>query len=194
MMRHPFSAAVHSLLSRLSDLAGELSTGSRVGYHPVVKQNATFDSSFWINAHRSGLLPHVLARYNLVYPPAVAAEMRTGFPSGQEFAGLVQAGRLTEVAPLSMQFQGFGPGEREAINVALEHPEWVLLMDDHRPFQEAARLGLRVLCTPVFTVSLFDEGALTARQTLVILARLAALQTVSPHLLAAALAHLGRSL
>jgi hypothetical protein len=57
--------------------------------------------------------------------------------------------------------------------------------------KERDKGGLRVLCTPVLVVDLCTEGKLDARQALAALARLAAMQTVSPNLLAAALAHLG---
>lgn len=160
-----------------------------------VKHLATLDTSFWINAHRAGLLAHVLARYQLRYTPEVAAELRPGFPSGQEFWRRVRAGDLVEeAAPSSGPVREFGPGERSAINLALQHPEWVLLLDDYRPFQEAVHRQLRVLCSPVLAVALFDEGRLDARAVLESLARLAALQTVSPHLLAAALVQVSRSL
>lgn len=159
-----------------------------------MKQNATFDSSFWINAHRSGLLQHVLAKYKLSYPPAVAAELKESFPSGQEFWRLAREGVIVEVAPRFLQVQGFGSGERAALNVALEHQDWVLLMDDQRPFHEAVRLGIKVLCTPVLIVGFFSDGTLTARQALLTLARLASLQTLSPNLLSASLAQLGRSI
>jgi predicted nucleic acid-binding protein len=158
-----------------------------------VKQVATLDSSFWINADRVGLLPVVLAAYDLHYAPAVSREMDPRFPSGREFWRLVHAGALTELAPLAEPVQEFGPGERAALNLALEHRDWILLMDDHRPFQEATRLGLWVLCTPVLVIALFGTRQLNAEQALTSLAGLAALQTVSPHLLAAALAQLGRS-
>lgn len=158
-----------------------------------MKQYASFDSSFWINAHRSGLLTYVLARCDLHYPPAVAAELREDFPSGRQFWALARQGVLSENAPRAAHIEEFGSGERAAIDLAVEHPNWVLLMDDERPFREATRLGLKVLCTPVL-VALFSEGILTARQALLSLARLAALQTLSPKLLAAALAQLGRSL
>lgn len=149
-------------------------------------QPAVVDSSFWINAHRSGLLSHVLNRYSLHYSAAVAAEPSPSFPSGREFWRLVQAGRLRESVAHG-PIQEFGPGERSALNLVLQYPEWVLLMDDYRPFQEAIRRGVSVLCSPVLVVRLFDEGEFDARGMLEILARLAALQTVSPHLLAAAL-------
>ena len=160
-----------------------------------VKHSATLDSSFWINAHRSGLLAHVLARYALHYTPEVAAELSPSFPSGREFWRLAHVGDLVETAASPHgDVQEFGSGERSAINLALQRGDWVLLLDDYRPFQEAVRRGLRVVCSPVLAVMLFHGGRLDARAVLESLARLAALQTVSPHLLAAALTHIGRAL
>jgi hypothetical protein len=160
-------------------------------YNKQVKQNATLDSSFWINAHRSGLLSVVMERFRLHYTPAVAAELLKEFPSGREFWKLVREEALFEVVPGLGQVTEFGLGERAAMNLALEHRDWLLLIDDQRPFQEAVRLSLRALCTPVLVVQLYVEGRLDARQALEALARLAVLQTVSPALLAAALAQLG---
>jgi len=67
------------------------------------------------------------------------------------------------------------------------------LLDDQKPYQEAVQRGLRVLCSPVLVAAMFSEGALDASRAMLVLARLAALQTVSPHLVAAAIAHVGRS-
>lgn len=161
-------------------------------YNRKVKQNATLDSSFWINAHRAGLSEYVLDRFTLWYPSAVAAELQPRFPSGAAFWANVEASGLSEANASREATSEYGPGERAAINVALEHRDWLLLMDDHRPYQEAARQSLRVLCTPVLVTMLLSEGVLDARSALAALARLAALQTVSPHLIAAALAQLGR--
>lgn len=158
-----------------------------------MKQNATPDTSFWINAHRSGLLPHVLERYHLFYAPAVAKELREEFPSGREFWRLVRERILTEAVPESERIKEFGPGERAAINLALEHPIWVLLMDDRRPFREAMGLGLRVLCTPVLAVELYTEARLDEAQVMKVLARLAAMQRVRPELMGSALAQLGKT-
>lgn len=158
-----------------------------------MKQNATPDTSFWINAHRSGLLPPVLERYRLFYAPAVAKELREEFPSGREFWSLLRAGIMTEAVPTNEQVKRFGPGERAAINLALEHRSWVLLMDDRRPFREAMDLGLRVLCSPVLAVELYTDGRLDETQVMEVLARLAAMQRVSPELLRSALAQLGRA-
>lgn len=60
-------------------------------------------------------------------------------------------------------------------------------MDDYRPYRAAESLGLPVLCTPVLAVILLEDREATEADTLTTLARLAAMQTVSPHLLASAL-------
>ena len=156
-----------------------------------MKQNATFDASFWINAHRAGLVDLLTARYRLHYAPAVAVELREAFPSGRAFWARVRGGELAEAGAEREAVREFGAGERAAINLALEHPEWVLLLDDQRPFRAAAERGLRVICSPVLVVALYEEGRLDAAGAIAALARLAALGTVSPHLLAAALAQLG---
>ncbi len=157
----------------------------------MVKQSATVDSSFWINAHRSGLLAYVLERYSLSYAPAVAAESKEDFASGREFLRLARERVVVEASPRSDAVRAFGPGERDAINLALEHRDWILLMDDRRPLLEAQRLGLRTVCTPVLVADLFDERWLNADEALQALARLAALQTVCPALIEAAVAHVG---
>lgn len=159
-----------------------------------VKQNATFDSSFWIDAHRAGLLTALREEYELFYTPAVAAELKESFASGREFWRLARAGLLSEAEAAVGRLREFGPGERAAISLAVEHPDWLLLIDDRRPFQAAADLGVSVVCTPVLVVELFLQDRLSADDTLRILARLAAMQTVSPILLAAALAQLGQVL
>jgi hypothetical protein len=159
-----------------------------------VKQNATFDSSFWINAHRSGLLPYVLTAYALRYPPAVARELRIGFPSGSEFWRLVASGALEPIAPEREHLRDFGPGEREAIAVAAEHPEWLLFLDDVRPLQRAIGLGLRAVCSPLLTVALYVEGQIGDIDALQILHQLTRIQTVSPSLLAPALNQLAAAM
>ena len=155
-----------------------------------MKQNATLDSSFWINAHRSRLLPHILERFAIHYAPAVAAELSLNFASGREFWRLVGEGVLTEAVPQVDEVRALGSGERAAMNLALEHPDWVLLVDDRRPLIEAQRMGLKTLCTPVLMVDLFEKGQWRLQDAVQSLARLAAMQTVSPPLLEAALAQL----
>jgi predicted nucleic acid-binding protein len=158
-----------------------------------MKHTATLDTSFWVNVQRVGLLPYVQSRYLLCYAPDVAGEMNQTFSSGREFWRLARGGLLTQVPAEMDQVKDLGPGERAAINLALEHPDWILLLDDQKPYQEAVQRGLRVLCSPVLVAAMFSEGALDVSHAMLALARLAALQTVSPHLLAAAITHVGRS-
>ena len=61
-----------------------------------MKHTATLDASFWVNAQRVGLLPHVQARYALHYAPAVA-----------------------EVGELSEGSAGVEVGHRPSLRVAL---------------------------------------------------------------------------
>jgi len=77
------------------------------------------------------------------------------------------------------------------MNLALDHRDWTLLVDDRRPLQEALRLGLKSVCTPVLVVDLYDGGHLELQEALAFLAGLQALQTVSPPLIEAAVAQLG---
>lgn len=159
-----------------------------------MKQNATLDTSFWSNAHRAGLVPAVLEPYALHFSAAVGAELVESFPSGREFWRLARAGTLIEVPGATSVVREFGPGEREAINLALEHRDWVLLMDDRRPLERATALGLKVLCTPVLVVALASEGSISTGEAVATLARLAAMQTVSPTLISVALTQLAGTL
>ena len=156
----------------------------------LVKQSATLDSSFWINAHRTGLLPYLQTRYRLTYPPAVARELDERFASGAEFWRLVRNGELDEVGCIADRIGQFGSGEREAINVGLEHPDWLVFLDDRRPFEEATRLGVRAVCSPALVVMLAREAAVTKEEALTLLARLAGLGRLSPRLIDSALAAL----
>jgi predicted nucleic acid-binding protein len=153
---------------------------------PGRMEPAVIDSSFWVHAHRSGLLPYVRRRFVLHFTAEVAAELDRRYPSGRAFHRLRQSGRLAEVLPQRREITEFGSGERSALNVALEHRDWTLLLDDRRPFEEAARRHLRVLCSPVLTVVLYADGALRAATAERILSALQAPGTLSPTLVQAA--------
>jgi hypothetical protein len=157
-----------------------------------VVDDATFDSSFWVHAYRSGLLSHVLQRFRLHVAPDVEAELQPANPSAREFHRLRRLGVIDTVQPTMVPIREFGRGERAAINVAIEHPDWILLLDDYRPYRAVAAQSVAVMCTPLFAVMLFREGVLDESAVLRVLSELAAIETVSPHLLAAALAHPGR--
>jgi predicted nucleic acid-binding protein len=144
--------------------------------------DAVFDTSFWINADRAGLLAHVLARYTLWYTHEVAAELKPSFASAAVFWQHVRTGQVREVRPVQRTLQEFGQGERSAIDVARERPDWMLLIDDLRPYRAARMAGLQSVCTPLLTVQFLREGVLDDIDALVILTRLASLGTVSPRL------------
>jgi len=135
-------------------------------------------------------LSHVLDLFDLRYAPAVASELSEDFASGREFWRLARDGILMEATPNLTEVKAFGAGERAAMNLALEHTDWLLLVDDRRPLQEAQRLGLRTICTPVLIVNLFHDDRLDIKGAIQALARLASMQTVSPTLIQAALAQL----
>jgi predicted nucleic acid-binding protein len=158
-----------------------------------VPLDATLDMSFWINAYRAGLLSHVVRRFRLHCAPQVLAEFGQQFTSGRDFRRRMQMGEIGVVAPATLHLPEFNLGERAAISVAIEHPGWILLMDDYRPFLEATRRGLTAVSTPMLAVALYSEGMVDADETLTVLGRLAAIQTVSPHLIAASLATIGRA-
>jgi hypothetical protein len=140
-----------------------------------------------VNAHRSGLLPHVQTLYELHYPAAVATELRPSFPSGAAFWRSVAAGELQPVSYRVETIQEFGPGERAAMNVVAERPDWILLIDDRRPLEHALRMGFKAICSPILVVQGYSQLEITAVDALTLLARLSSLQTVSPRLLTPAL-------
>ena len=144
---------------------------------------AAFDTSFWVHAFGAGLLPMILPRYTLRYAPAVALELPPTFASGREFRRLAQRGELQREEPAGDQVGMFGPGERAAINLVLEHSDWTLLPDDRRPFDWAEARGLRVVCSPLLVVDCFQAGTLDVPETERLFALLTAPGTMSPGLL-----------
>ena len=152
-----------------------------------VKQNATLDSSFWINAVAGGLLDSLLQDFALAIAPAVEQELPETYPSGARLHQLIEESQVVVIKPTVSIFARFGPGEREAINLALEHRDWTLLLDDLRPFRAAVELGLSPVSTPAYAAVLYERHLLDEVAVLTVLARLAARGTVSPQLLALAL-------
>lgn len=149
----------------------------------VARSDATFDTSFWIHASGVGLVPAVLRRYALHYAPAVATELPERFPSGREFWRLARAGEITPVAPRQDLVGRFGAGERAAISAALEHRDWVLLLDDRRAYMWAVARGLRALCTPLLVVERWREAEIDRAEALRLLIELERAKTLSPELL-----------
>jgi len=152
-----------------------------------VKQNATLDSSFWIHATVSNVIEYLLDDFDLHVPSAVAGELSEDYPSGARLHGLIRASAVTVQEARSAAVDRFGPGERAAMDLAIENRGWVLLMDDLRPFRAAEEMGLAPVSSPVYAASLYERGTLDEPAVLTVLARLAARSTVSPQLIDVAL-------
>lgn len=159
----------------------------------MVKQSATLDSSFWIHAAVSNVIGHLLDDFELYVPSAVASELTEDYPSGARLHSLIKEARVRVQDAKSATFDSFGPGERAAINLALENSGWVLLMDDLRPFRAAEELGLAPISSPVYAASLYERGRLDEQAALTVLARLTARSTVSPRLINVALSQMAQT-
>lgn len=152
-----------------------------------MKQNATLDSSFWINATAAELVDALLEDFDLWAVPEVTRELTESYSSGAHLHQLIAEQRIRVLGPSAHVLDRFGAGERAAISLAAEHRDWTLLLDDVRPFHAAQEMGLNPVCSPAYAVSLCERGTLDDRAVLAVLARLAALSTVSPQLLPLAL-------
>jgi len=93
------------------------------------------------------------------------------------------SGVIEVVAPRQDRIGVFGPGERGAVSLALEHRDWALLLDDLRPFVHAATLGISVVCSPLLVVDLYEDRRVTAAEAHKLLGALAGRGTMSPRLL-----------
>lgn len=159
-----------------------------------MKQDATLDSSFWINATAAGLIDALLADFDVRVSPDVSRELPESYPSGAYLHRLIEDRRIVVQGPQVLVLAQFGAGERAAISLAAEHRDWTLLLDDVRPFRSAQTMGLSPVCSPAYAASLYERGALDDGGVLTALARLAVRSTVSPHLLALALRQVGHIL
>ncbi|MEX0683753.1 MAG: hypothetical protein WD904_02005 [Dehalococcoidia bacterium] len=157
-----------------------------------MRQNATLDSSFWIHAAVSDVIGQLLEDFDLSVASAVGDELTEDYASGALLHGLVREGRILVRNAETETIDRFGPGERGAINLAIENRGWVLLMDDLRPVRAAEEMGLAPVSSPVYAASLYRRGGRNERAVLTVLARLAARSTVSPQLIDLALNQIGQ--
>ncbi|HEY7268223.1 MAG TPA: hypothetical protein VH951_00215 [Dehalococcoidia bacterium] len=119
--------------------------------------------------------------------------MKEEFASGREFWRLKRQDVIALTTPKADVVRAFGPGERAAMNLAMEYRDWVLLIDDWRPLREAQSLGLAVVSSPVFVCQLKSEDEISLREAVEALARLASLGTVRQGLISAAISQLAAS-
>jgi len=67
----------------------------------LVKQNATLDSSFWINAIAGGVVDYLLEDYELTIGPTVARELPETYPGGAKLHSLIREKRIAVLARLA---------------------------------------------------------------------------------------------
>lgn len=155
------------------------------------KQNASLDSSFWINAYAGGLTPFLtdyfclfatrLVQTEITYPLDV---LEIPSPGARLFRQWCERGLITRQDPV-MSVDWFQPGENQAIALALEYGYW-LLIDDNNPYHFAKSRGLPVLGSMDLAVALYDQGRLSYPQALASLQSLGA----SKHLVRQAMSFL----
>lgn len=132
----------------------------------MMKQSASIDASFWINACRGDIILYVADYFHLFSPAVVAAEIRypltvLGIPARSSvlFDAWLEAGKVVIQEP-QKAVAWFHAGENAAIALAIEH-QYFLLIDDANPYHRARSAGVQVVGTAEFTVLLFDHGRLT---------------------------------
>jgi len=135
-----------------------------------MKQNASLDASFWINAHDAGLvrfLPHYFQLYacgmvarEIRYPLDVLGMKEATGPS--LFVEWCQSG-ISSLAEPQKPVDWYQAGENAAIALAIER-EYFLLIDDANPYHFAKSRGLPVIGTADLAVFLYDQGRLTHRE------------------------------
>ena len=132
----------------------------------MVKQNASLDASFWINACAGNIIEFTLHYFYLFAPSIVAEEIR--YPlhvlgmqatSSLLFNQWVGSGKIMLQEP-NAPVDWFQQGENAAIALAVEQ-NYFLLMDDANPYHRAKSMGLNIIGTAEFTILLFDQGHLT---------------------------------
>lgn len=129
--------------------------------------NASLDTSFWNAANQIGVIPYLFSLFRVHYCTAVEHEIVTTnpdetpliYPQAMMFQIMQEDNRLYRADPTT-PLGLFGTGEAHAIALAIEH-QWVVLLNDVRPFIYARALGLRCVSVPSFCVMLFSQGKIT---------------------------------
>lgn len=132
----------------------------------MVKQNASLDASFWINACVAKIVEYLPNYFTIYVPPSVAAEIRYPLAvlniraySAILFDRWVHEKIILIQEPLTSQ-EWYQRGENDAIALAKEIRGF-LLIDDANPYHRAKSLGLQVLGSAEMTILLFDQARLS---------------------------------
>lgn len=144
----------------------------------MVKQNASLDASFWINAYNADLVRFLPDYFVLFACSVVVQEIR--YPLDvlriEEAAGpslfveWCESGVITVQDP-EKPVDWFQKGENAAIALAIEHG-YFLLMDDANPYHFAKSKHLKVIGTAELAVFLYDQGQLSHEESAAAVKRL----------------------
>lgn len=131
-----------------------------------MKQNASFDTSFWINVCVGNTVAYVNEYFNLFTTNEVAEEIRypldiLGIKSQSTllFNKWLNQDKITLQNP-NNPVSWFQSGENAAIALAIEQ-RYFILIDDANPYHRAKNAGLSVIGSSDFTVFLYDQDHIT---------------------------------
>lgn len=129
-------------------------------------QNASLDTSFWINAYRASIVRYLLSFFRLYAPPVVKQEIlhpviEFGIESEDAvlFREWVKQRKILIRAPKT-SYPIFRAGESQAIALAKERG-YLLLIDDSNPYEAAKQAGIKVVGSPDFVVFLVFKHKVT---------------------------------
>jgi hypothetical protein len=133
-----------------------------------MKQNASLDASFWINACEGNLVEFLPDYFFLFASSIVAREIRYPLDvleieakTPLLFNQWCNSGQVDLQDPVS-PVDWFQQGENAAIALAIEQG-YFLLIDDTNPYHRAKSVGLKVIGTNDFAVFLVDQGRLSPK-------------------------------
>lgn len=143
-----------------------------------MKQNASLDAFFWINAHDAGLVRFLPDYFVLFACNVVAQEIRypidvlniEGAAGPSMFVEWCESGIVTLQDP-EEPVDWYQRGENAAIALAIERG-YFLLIDDANPYHFAKSKGLKVVGTADLTVFVYDQGRLSYDEAVVMVKRL----------------------
>lgn len=130
-----------------------------------MKQNASLDASFWINACAANIVEFAPSYFQLYASTTVAEEIRYPLTVlGIESLSAILFNQWVETGVITLQdaqinIDWFQRGENAALALAIQYGYW-LLMDDANPYHRARSAGLKVVGTSELVVLLFDHNYL----------------------------------
>ena len=149
-------------------------------------QAATFDSSFWVHAVYLDLVEFLLSDFELICTKAVEKELGRDNPTSRRLKALLAEKIIKRAAPRSEKIKLYGDGGRAAINLALER-EFLLLIDDWRPFEAAQAAGVEAVNSIAYLLGLYEQKRITLERALHAFARMTRRGTLRPEWIHSAL-------